>query len=127
MGIPFFLKQLFSNLISNSIKYAKDGVPPTIEITSRANSIPYSTGNNGKFWVVSVSDNGIGFDQKYAETIFNVFTRLHLATEYSGSGVGLALCKKIMKNHKGYITAVSNPGEGTVINLYFPEVSSKTF
>ncbi len=67
-------------------------------------------------------DNGIGFDNKYGENIFKVFTRLHSFEEYEGSGVGLALCKKIMQNHKGYITAEGEEGVGAVFSLYFPVV-----
>lgn len=119
-GIPFFLKQLFSNLISNSIKYAKEGIHPVIKITASNSPKKFSKVEDRKFFVISVLDNGIGFEQKYSESIFNIFTRLHLASEYNGSGVGLALCKKIMKNHNGYITAISNPGVGTEIKLYFP-------
>ena len=120
MGVPFFLQQLFSNLISNSIKYAKAHENPIIEISAQKHPVSYPTELDELYYVVSVKDNGIGFDQKYSESIFNVFTRLHLSTEYSGSGIGLALCKKIMVNHKGYITAKSSVGKGTEISLYFP-------
>ena len=120
MGVPFFLKQLFSNLVSNSIKYAKQDIPIRVEVKANQKPVSYPTPKDEHYFLIKVSDNGIGFEQKYAESIFNIFTRLHLATEYSGSGVGLALCKKIMKNHRGYITAISTPGKGTQINLYFP-------
>ena len=119
-GVPFFLKQLFSNLLSNSIKYSKADVTPIIQIAGKKNPKNYPTAEDKPYHVISVKDNGIGFDQKYAESIFNVFKRLHLSSEYSGSGVGLALCKKIVKNHNGHITAKSTPGKGTEITLYFP-------
>ncbi|SFU16089.1 Bacteriophytochrome (light-regulated signal transduction histidine kinase) [Algoriphagus locisalis] len=120
MGVPFFLKQLFSNLISNSIKYSKTDVPIEIQIKAKQKPVAYPTTKDESYYLIKVIDNGIGFEQKYAESIFNVFTRLHLATEYSGSGVGLALCKKIVKNHRGYITAKSSVGKGTEISIYFP-------
>ena len=119
-GIPFFLKQLFSNLISNSIKYAKAEVPTKISISGHNKPVPYPDGSDDLHHLIILKDNGIGFDQKHAESIFNVFTRLHRSNEYSGSGVGLALCKKIMQNHRGYISASSTPGQGTEISLYFP-------
>ncbi|MFC5625244.1 ATP-binding protein [Algoriphagus winogradskyi] len=120
LGVPFFLKQLFSNLISNSIKYAKAYEPIRVKVKSAPKPVNYPTEKDEPYYLIKVIDNGIGFDQKYAESIFNIFTRLHLATEYSGSGVGLALCKKIMKNHRGYISAESTPGNGTEISIYFP-------
>ncbi|MFL9843362.1 ATP-binding protein [Flavobacterium rhizosphaerae] len=119
-GIPFLLKQLFSNLISNSIKYIAPGVQPKINISSPDAPLTFNNETDTLYNVINISDNGIGFDQKYAESIFNIFTRLHSITEYKGSGVGLALCKKIMQNHNGYITANSTPGKGTVMSLYFP-------
>jgi chemotaxis family two-component system sensor kinase Cph1 len=118
-GIPFLLKQLFSNLISNSIKYAAPDRSPAIVITSQQ-PVSYSPEDPGQYTVISVADNGMGFEQAYAESIFNIFTRLHAVSDFKGSGVGLALCKKIMQNHNGYITAASEPGTGTVMNIYFP-------
>lgn len=119
-GIPFLLKQLFSNIILNSLKYAAAERDPVITIT--ASDIPqqYAGTKNKRYHTISFSDNGIGFEQQYAESIFNIFTRLHGITEYKGSGVGLALCKKIMQTHHGNISAIGNPGNGTVITLYFP-------
>jgi light-regulated signal transduction histidine kinase (bacteriophytochrome) len=119
-GIPFLLKQLFSNLIANSVKYATPGRQPNIKITAAQAPLPYSHNLNELYHVIYVADNGIGFDQQFAESIFNIFSRLHTASEYKGSGVGLALCKKIMQNHSGYIAAASTPGEGTVMSIYFP-------
>ncbi|WP_439489232.1 ATP-binding protein [Algoriphagus sp.] len=123
-GVPFFLKQLFSNLIANSIKYGKAEEKNFIHITAQAEALAYPTEQDELYHLILVKDNGIGFEQKYAESIFNIFTRLHLASQYNGSGVGLALCKKIVKNHKGHITASSTPGEGTEIRIYFPVIST---
>ncbi len=119
-GIPFLLKQLFSNLIANSIKYSSPDVKPTIKITHNPVPVIFDQNEDTLYQVVLVADNGIGFEQHFAESIFNIFTRLHSSQEYRGSGVGLALCKKIMQNHNGHISATSEVGKGTVISLYFP-------
>ena len=74
----------------------------------------------GKYWMVSFADNGIGFEPLYSEKIFDLFQRLHGKKEYEGTGVGLAICKKIMQNHGGYITAFGDPGNGAIFNLYLP-------
>lgn len=118
-GISFLLKQLFSNLITNSIKYASPERRPEIKITCSPVPMNYNGADRNLYNVIHVADNGIGFEPQYAESIFNIFTKLHASSEYKGSGVGLALCKKIMQNHHGYITAVSDLGKGTVISLYF--------
>jgi signal transduction histidine kinase len=120
------IQQLFQNLIGNALKYHKKEVPPHIRIRCaivkgsevKAQVNP-EEGNKNFYWI-AVSDNGIGFDPKDAERIFNVFTRLHGNTEYSGSGVGLSIARKVMENHKGYISAESGPGEGATFNIYFP-------
>ncbi|MGK4569335.1 sensor histidine kinase [Flavobacterium sp. 3HN19-14] len=118
-GVPFLLKQLFSNIILNSLKYSAADRPPVINITAYE---PESSQHldNRMCHGISFSDNGIGFAQQYAETIFNIFARLHHHNEYKGSGVGLALCKKIMQTHDGTITASGKPGEGAVFTIYFP-------
>ena len=119
-GVPFLLKQLFSNLIANSIKYSSPGRTPEITITASPVPMTYNGVDNEFYNIIHVADNGIGFEPQFAESIFNIFTKLHATSEYKGSGVGLALCKKIMQNHKGYITAVSELGKGTTISMYFP-------
>lgn len=119
-GVPFLLKQLFSNLIANAIKYAAADREPVIKITAEKEHVPFNKDDKNLYYLIHVTDNGIGFEQQFAESIFNIFTRLHAVSEYKGSGVGLALCKKIMQNHNGYITANSIPGEGTTMNMYFP-------
>jgi len=119
-GIPFLLKQLFSNLIANSIKYASPDRQPAVNITASPEPMAYNEDDKALYQVIYVTDNGIGFEQHFAESIFNIFTRLHSSPDFKGSGVGLALCKKIMQNHNGYITAASELGSGTVISLYFP-------
>jgi PAS domain S-box-containing protein len=116
--------QLFSNLIFNAVKYSKPGVPSHIKIT--AFIVPGeeiktgATEQKGKYWKISIADNGIGFDPQYSQKIFELFQRLHGRTEYEGTGIGLAICKKIMNNHNGFITATGQPGIGATFNIYLP-------
>ncbi len=96
------MKQLFQNLISNSLKFrnAKD---PVVDITAQ---------DEGDHWLIKIEDNGIGFDMQYAEQIFVAFKKLHNRAEYSGSGIGLSICSKIVERHGGKIWAESEPGKG---------------
>ena len=122
--IPFQIQQLFNNLLSNSIKYSKPDVTPVITIHTRmisSKGLPVSVGNpKRRYYKISISDNGIGFDPEHAEDIFKLFYRLHNKSEYSGTGVGLAICKVIAENHQGYIQAESSPNVGSTINVYLP-------
>ena len=122
--IAFQIQQLFSNLIGNSLKYCKPNLIPVIKINSKiisGNDIPDSWKTSTKqFYAISISDNGIGFEAQYAENIFTLFQRLHSDTEIPGTGIGLAICKKIIENHKGYITASSNPNEGATFTFFLP-------
>jgi light-regulated signal transduction histidine kinase (bacteriophytochrome) len=113
--IPFLLQQIFSNLIRNSLKFSKPDVAPHITIS------PFEHPHYKEYYCVVVKDNGIGFSNLYKESIFRVFTRLHNARAYSGSGVGLALCMKIMKTHNGFMTAEGQAGVGAEFYLYFPK------
>lgn len=123
-AIPLQINQLFLNLISNSLKFS-DGAPGiTISHSILAEKeVPgMAASKNGAGYVKLVfSDNGIGFDQQYADKIFSIFQRLH-STEYAGTGIGLALCKKIVENHGGAITVESAPGKGTSFFIYLPLV-----
>ncbi|NUY82135.1 GAF domain-containing protein [Flavobacterium sp. MAH-1] len=120
-GVAFLLKQLFSNLISNSLKYSKDDTASEILVDYQGREPNVSpTDRDALFEVIRISDNGIGFEQQFSENIFNIFTRLHPQAEYKGSGVGLALCKKIMQTHSGFIKAEGTPDSGAVFTLYFP-------
>lgn len=122
-GVAFLLKQLFANIIANSIKYAAADRTPVITITAENSLVEHpQQAFKQLYYQINVSDNGIGFEQDYAESVFNIFTRLHSSADYKGSGVGLALCRKIMQNHKGIIAADSQPGKGTTIKLYFPVI-----
>ncbi|MEO6489183.1 MAG: PAS domain S-box protein, partial [Ferruginibacter sp.] len=118
------LQQLFTNLISNAIKYCKPDKPPHLKITSKmmlGKLIDHTDIiNEKKYLKISIEDNGIGFEQKYGTKIFELFQRLHSRTHYKGTGIGLAICKKIMRNHEGFIDAEGQPGIGSTFNLYFP-------
>jgi PAS domain S-box-containing protein len=113
--------QLFFNLIENAIKYRREDVPAEIKITAESfYKKDDDKETETKFYRILVSDNGIGFEQEYAENIFKLFQRLHGRKEYSGTGIGLAICKKIVENHKGTITAVSAPGKGSTFIIELP-------
>jgi len=122
--IPFQIKQLFLNLISNSLKYSKEDVPPVITITyskTKVSQMPWVKSVRHKsYHTITVSDNGIGFDPSYAEKIFVLFNRLHSKGTYSGTGIGLSICKKIMTNHNGFIQAEGTLNEGATFTVYLP-------
>jgi signal transduction histidine kinase len=114
------IKRLFLNLIGNSIKYAQKGVPPIIRISSKMETIQLGKNSATRFCRIYLQDNGIGFDQQYAEQIFTMFKRLHANTEYEGTGIGLAICKRIIEEHHGFISAKSEPGVGTTFTISLP-------
>lgn len=122
--IPIQFSQVLSNLITNSIKFRKSDVHPVITINAKI--IPASEIKTqvvlitDKYWRIQVSDNGIGFEQTYTDRIFELFQRLHGRSEYEGTGIGLAICKKIMQSHEGFIEAIGEPGVGATFNLYLP-------
>ena len=108
-----WMRQLFQNLISNALKFHKEGEPPVVIINSRR--------EDRGLWTITVEDNGIGFDEKYAGKIFKPFQRLHGRSEYEGSGIGLAICKKIMERQGGSIRVKSQPQKGTAFFITLPE------
>lgn len=122
--IPFQIQQMFINLLGNSIKYSKADVAPIINIkykkinTNKIGNLVLPT--KKEFHQFTFSDNGIGFSQEYSQRIFELFSRLHNKDEIAGTGIGLAICKKIVENHKGYILAKGKPGEGAVFEIYLP-------
>jgi PAS domain S-box-containing protein len=122
--IPHQISQLFSNLLLNSIKYKKESTDPFITISTQlidSRELPVKTPQKAeKFWQISVTDNGIGFDPAFSERIFEVFQRLHNANQYEGTGIGLAICRKIMQTHGGHITAEGRPGIGATFHIYLP-------
>lgn len=129
-GIPFQFHQLFLNLISNSLKFSKMDESPVITIQARtieSGDIPTDLlSGNIKYHHITVSDNGIGFDQKYATRIFEVFERLHSKNSFSGTGIGLAIVKKVIENHNGVIIAESQPDAGATFHLYLPFLNHHT-
>lgn len=117
-GSKVQMRQLFSNLISNAIKYSKKDVKPKIVITSEIFTTTVNLQEN-EFYKIAVQDNGIGMDKLHLDKIFTMFLRLHMRNEYSGNGIGLAICKKIMENHNGKIEVESSK-EGSIFKLFFP-------
>jgi light-regulated signal transduction histidine kinase (bacteriophytochrome) len=120
--LPQQFLQLFTNLIDNAIKYNRENISPVIKISSRKiNAKDILPSAHTKYaYKISVEDNGIGFEMEYAEKIFGLFQRLHGQSDYPGTGIGLAICKKIVQNHKGEINATGEPGKGSVFNIYLP-------
>jgi signal transduction histidine kinase len=120
---PSLMKPLFHNLIGNALKYCKKDSTPVVKISSEISAQlngKSTPGVSHKFCRIYVQDNGIGFDQKYAEEIFGMFKRLHHNSEFQGTGIGLALCKKIVEQHKGYISARSKVNEGSTFIVSLP-------
>ncbi|QJW91763.1 PAS domain-containing protein [Spirosoma taeanense] len=118
------LRQLFQNLLANALKFRKTDTPPVVTISSRqvsgAELPPVLTTSKRMYYEIRVSDNGIGFDPQYKERIFGVFQRLHNRSQYEGTGVGLAICRRMVENHGGYITGEGRPGEGATFLVYLP-------
>ena len=114
---PLQMRQLFQNIIGNSIKYRNPEQQPLIQIRLR----PFSQEEENRHHLrLSIQDNGIGFEAKYTEKIFDIFQRLHGQEEINGSGIGLSICKKILDRHHGAITANSHPGQGTEFIIILP-------
>lgn len=127
--IPIQFKQVMHNLISNSLKFAKPDVGPHIMISlnphvTETNQHVKLAGNKKQFCCITLRDNGIGFDSEYKDKIFEVFQRLHGKQEYSGTGVGLAIVKRIVENHQGFIEASGVPGQGARFDIYLPAAES---
>jgi two-component system, chemotaxis family, CheB/CheR fusion protein len=123
-AVPLQMNQLFNNLISNSLKFTSQNIPPVITIkqlplTAQEKKI-FNLNTDMTYIKVQFSDNGIGFDKEYSEQIFEIFQRLNGNEKYPGTGIGLALCKKIIMNHKGRVSAESSPGEGATFNIFLP-------
>ena len=106
------INQLFQNLISNAIKFRKPDVNPVVNITAK---------HAGDEWLFTVSDNGIGIDKEFSDKIFIIFQRLHNSSEYPGTGIGLAICKKIVEKLGGHLWVESEPGKGSTFTFTIPD------
>jgi len=111
MGDSAQLVQVMHNLIGNALKYHGEGTP----------RVHVSAERNGNEWIVTVQDNGIGIDPKYYERIFEIFTRLHSEKEYPGTGIGLAVCRRVVNRHGGRIWVESEPGHGSAFHFTIQE------
>ncbi|MBN8826943.1 MULTISPECIES: ATP-binding protein [unclassified Spirosoma] len=132
VGDRLQLRLLFQNLLSNALKFYRkdaDGVPvaPVVQITAQktlGSALPPAIATilsaRRTYWTIAIADNGIGFDSKYADQIFQVFQRLHARHEFSGTGIGLAIVKKVIEQHDGAIDVQSQIGEGTTFTVYLP-------
>lgn len=137
-AIPSQMRQLFQNLISNAVKFRREGQHPQIMLSSEVIAAEQIINHDWtserslaranfshqwsreRFAKIQIRDNGIGFNESYAEKIFEIFQRLHTTTAYEGTGIGLAICKKIVDNHHGIIRAESQPGQGAVFTIILP-------
>lgn len=127
LGDSSQLGQLFQNLLSNGLKFRQAGNVPTLQIRCQrvaTSDLPSSVRPSrpaAAYHRIDVRDNGISFEQQYVERIFEVFQRLHGRSEYAGTGIGLAICEKVVTNHGGTITATSQPGQGATFSVYLPD------
>ncbi|HXU27258.1 MAG TPA: ATP-binding protein [Bacteroidia bacterium] len=123
-AIPLQMSQLFGNIIGNALKFARKDIKPHIKITASKldlEIVEYLFLDNTRYyWKIEFADNGIGFKAEYADQIFNVFQRLHRKSEYEGTGIGLAMCKKIALNHHGNMSATDSSENGAVFNVILP-------
>lgn len=125
VGLPLQLYQLFLNLASNSLKFAEKD--PVISLSARLcrggqPGTPEALTKGAEYWHLVFEDNGIGFEQQHAEKIFTIFQRLHNREVYSGTGIGLAICKKAVENNNGFIYAEGRPGQGATFHIYLPNI-----
>ncbi|MBB1286348.1 PAS domain-containing protein [Flavisolibacter sp. BT320] len=122
--VPSQFRQLFQNLLANSLKFVREGVTPVITISSSEADAyevaPYQLAKAERYLKLTIADNGIGFENEYAQKIFAIFQRLHGRSEYEGSGIGLSICKKIVEHHGGVIFAHGEPGVGAVFTIILP-------
>ncbi|HZG01873.1 MAG TPA: ATP-binding protein [Chitinophagales bacterium] len=124
-AVPFQMQQLFLNLLSNALKFAKPAMPPRVQVRyAQVSGKDLPDVNPHKrsavFHRISVIDDGVGFNAEYNKKIFVIFQQLHNKMEYGGTGIGLAVCKKIAENHGGFIVAESEPGQGAAFHVFIP-------
>jgi signal transduction histidine kinase len=124
------MHQLFYNLLNNALKFSEDGIVPVIRIEcrrlTREEVKPMKAESIAGYYEISVIDNGIGFDEIYAEKIFTIFKRLHSRDTYHGTGIGLSICRKVVHNHGGEIYARSGSGRGATFIIQLPYYSDDT-
>ncbi|QKZ14007.1 sensor histidine kinase [Spirosoma sp. KUDC1026] len=125
MGNDSRLRQLFQNLVANALKFQKPGQQPVIGIQARParpQDLPerLAEQEDRRFWLITVTDNGLGFDEKYKDRIFTPFQRLHDGSAYGGTGIGLAICYRVTESHGGAIDVSSQPGEGATFKVFLP-------
>lgn len=125
-GVPQQMHQLFYNLLNNALKFSKTGESPVIDVKwSRIGNpelLSYpELDHSGNYHCIEIKDNGIGFNQDASDKIFGMFQRLHSRDAFAGTGIGLALCKKVVINHSGIIKAESEPGKGAIFKVILPE------
>ncbi|HEV7346945.1 sensor histidine kinase [Telluribacter sp.] len=126
-AIPAQMRQLFLNLMSNALKYSKESISPKVHISadivqSPNRNVSYTFDPGKRYVEIKVADNGIGFEPQFSEKIFAIFQRLHSAEKFPGTGIGLALCKKVVQNHEGEIFAESSVGKGATFRIILPQV-----
>ena len=122
-GVPSQLRQLFQNLVGNSLKFSKAGTPPEIEINAErihTKEFDSKASPDGNYYRIVVKDNGIGFNEVYLDKIFKIFQSLNDRSSYEGTGIGLAIAKKIIEKHNGLITATSSAGNGASFIIVLP-------
>jgi len=126
---PLQMRQLFQNLLGNALKFHQEGRLPVVKVRGQAVNQPAresaANGQVEEFCQITVEDNGIGFNEKYLDRIFILFQRLHGRSAYEGTGIGLAICRKIADRHGGSITAKSTPGEGSTFVVTLPLKQAK--
>jgi len=123
------IRQMFQNLLSNALKFTRDDVLPEIEIHSKrisGKSFDSEESPHGKYFLINICDNGIGFDDRYVENIFSLFERLNAKDKFEGAGIGLAIAKKIVEKHDGLITATSSEGRGAEFRIILPVKQEKS-
>jgi two-component system, LuxR family, sensor kinase FixL len=117
---PTQMRQLLQNLLGNALKFHRPGVEPLVQVSGHVLNGSRGSASQPAALELSVTDNGIGFEERYLDRIFTIFQRLHGRNEYEGTGLGLAICRKIVERHHGHITAHSQPGQGTTFVVTLP-------
>jgi signal transduction histidine kinase len=113
------MAQLFRHLVENALKFHRPGTPPRVQVQGEAIAGGSAAGAE-EWWRIVITDNGQGFEERFNERIFGVFQRLHDPEQYAGTGIGLALCRKIVERHGGAIEAAGQPGEGARFTIALP-------